>query len=328
MDSIPYEIIEIIISCLKLDELENFIEYIQSFINLTFLNWKVIFEYNWRSSIYYEKWDNKIDNYSDYYNYIVSYNLFETDLMDDITIGDISLMERLTIVMYKNEIISKNIGKLRSLEELSLIARSERISEEIYEENLVTISKFTNINCLNISFSNLDIHLCIFYKFTNITKLNISNSCMYSFPKSICKLNNLTSLTLDECSIKELPDKVSKLINLTELNMNNNYLHNFDLICKLTQLRYLTLSLNNINIIPLELFKLNKLELLDLFGNKIKVIPLDIIKLSNLMYLRLNYNEIEVLDINLTPFLENLTQYELDHNKIARLPNNFNLSKF
>ena len=322
MENIPYEIIEIIISCLNLGDSENFVKFLDNIgINKEKLNWYIILDNYIKSTPHHVPFDlqeqkgpdyNKVHNYDDYYNMMIAIRLFVNCEIDDHTINEIFSMESVCYNIDNDEIISKDIGKLRNLKKVYLRKRGEKVTEDVYEENLVVVSEFTNINSLYLYFTDLDIHTCILIRFTNITELNINSSWMSSFPTSICKLINLTLLTVNNCGIKELSNKISKLTNLTEVNLSENRLTTFDTVCELSNLTNLNLSSNMIKTISLQISKLIKLEFFDLCCNNIKIIPDETTKLCNLSHLNLNHNEIKTINSNLLPFLKSLTYYGME----------------
>ena len=294
MDDVPYEITEIIISYLNLEELENFIEHIKSFLDIEKLNWKVIFKYAWESSNYYNEWNENINNYADYYNYIVSHHLFETDLYG-YTINEIAYENNFYVDININT-ISSTFGKLRNLSLLRIRADYGEVSNDIINQNLNIISKFNNIEILELFFKNLMLdtsHLEQLKYLRRLNRLHITWHNLSKIPDEIFLLDNISHLSLTESIIEEIPEEIKQMKNLSSLSLNSNKIKDFSNVCKLTSLRLLHLFVNNVQTIPLEIIKLTNLTSLNLAANEIDEIPEALIThLNNLTYINLHDNKI------------------------------------
>ena len=83
------------------------------------------------------------------------------------------------------------------------------------------ISKFTNLEYLNLSFNNLTIFpIYIFHESLNTLRLQYNN--IIQCPPEIGKFKNLNRLILSDNKLKIISHEINKLINLNELNLSRN----------------------------------------------------------------------------------------------------------
>jgi len=107
---------------------------------------------------------------------------------------------------------------------------------------------------------------------------------------------------------------------ITDINYSYVKINEFPWwVTKMTQLKSIDLSENEIEIIPKEILSLENLENLTIKRNKIKILPDYISELKKLEILQLDFNEIEVLPDSIGN-LPNLNWLCLESNKITKLP--------
>ena len=147
-------------------------------------------------------------------------------------------------------------------------------------------------------------------------------------------------------STNKLKDFNNSLINTTKLDLSNNLLkrivfsdknileilildrNKIDLtknyFSKLDQLKYLSVSYNDLTIIGSDMFNgLNKLESLYLSDNKIKILNKNCLLISTLIYLNLNRNNITHVNSGAFNGLTHLQQLHLEQNRLRILDSGF-----
>ncbi len=94
----------------------------------------------------------------------------------------------------------------------------------------------------------------------------------------------------------------------------------FTLLGKLTALKWLNMSHNNLKMIPASVRCVKSLEVLKLDHNELKDVPEEIGELEDLIWLILNDNKIRRFPESIRK-LKSLEELHLDHNKLVELPN-------
>lgn len=110
------------------------------------------------------------------------------------------------------------------------------------------ISQMTQLEELELSYSNLENLPDEFENLINLKKINLTDNDFYKFPEILCKLTNLEDICLESNNISEVSSKISNLVNLYHLNLYQNWL----------------------KILPVEIGFLPKLKTLDIEQNKVK----------------------------------------------------------
>lgn len=119
--------------------------------------------------------------------------------------------------------------------------------------------------------------------------------------------------------LTEVPSEIRRLTGLKVLYLSCNQIYSLPPeITKLTQLETINLQDNNLFFLPLEVTKLINLKSLNLYGNSISVMPKEIENLTSLTSLNIAKNEFidfptEILSI------PNLTSIVLQDNKLTKL---------
>lgn len=127
----------------------------------------------------------------------------------------------------------------------------------------------------------------------NIQFINLSNNRFREFPIEIQPLINLKSLKIDHNYIKTLPNWLFSSFKLLEiLSIGDNLIK--DLISienneNTLELKYLDVSFNNIENLPLKLDNLKNLNSLRINNNHFLKLPISLIKLVNLKELTLDW---------------------------------------
>lgn len=125
--------------------------------------------------------------------------------------------------------------------------------------------------------------------------------------------------------LKVLPTCLSKLSNLKKLSLNTHYLiHLPKWISELEKLEDLILSdsKNEMESIPLELFRSSKLKKLDLWNNNLRFIPSSLGNIITLEYLNIGNNPLDELPDSIGR-LFNLKFLSLEKVPIEKLPESF-----
>lgn len=151
------------------------------------------------------------------------------------------------------------IMQLQSLKSLKMGCFFSQIPKEIS-----TLPFLENLHIENGEIIDIkNIHL-----FSQLTSLTISKNRIKNIPDEITYLTNLTSLDLHSNEIEKI-NKIT-LIRLEKLDLGNNKIKKISNINRLTNLKDLNISNNNISKIPRELVNMNSIRYLDLSGNCIE----------------------------------------------------------
>jgi hypothetical protein len=151
--------------------------------------------------------------------------------------------------LQKNQLeeISRLIGKLKSLEHLSL--RENKISD--LPDSL---SKLVSLDYLNLSknqFTSLPEVVC---QIKSLKKLNLSENRLEKLPVSFGQLNSLEELDCSNNNLESLPENFGNLQFLITLNY-------------LEQLEFLGIQSNRLTELPMKLWHLKNLDDIQLDGN-------------------------------------------------------------
>jgi hypothetical protein len=153
------------------------------------------------------------------------------------------------------------------------------------------IVEHTNLQNLNLSYSQITIIPDWIQTLTNLQHLNLSHNKIMSIPDWIQTLTNLQHLDLSSNQLKMVPEGVRKLTNLQNLVFSRNRLEIIpDWIDNLMNLQVLGFSYNQLMRIPDGVSNLTNLQMLGCAGNQLMNIPYGIGKLPNLKDLYLFYN--------------------------------------
>jgi len=194
------------------------------------------------------------------------------------SIGDLKNLRNLNLRNnYELEEIPKSFGDLENLEELDLTGNSLKTLPESFGnlKNLKSLSLSDNragnsLKTLPESFGNLK----------NLMSLSLSDNRIEKLPNSIGDLKNLRNLNMRNNELEEIPESFVDLENLEELNLAGNSLKTLlerfgklkNLMKGLSLLKYLDLSRNNLQEIPLLVLDLPNLDNLILTENPINTL--------------------------------------------------------
>jgi len=134
---------------------------------------------------------------------------------------------------------------------------------------------------------------------------------------------HITCLSIFPFSVDFLPEEIGYLSNLEYLDITCNSLEVFPaFICELTNLKVLDLSTNKIKVIPDSICELKKLNTLNLSYNQIEYLPDSFFNFPNLVSLHLEYNKLKELPKSKgnMPEIRNL---HLEFNKLVDFPEIF-----
>ena len=122
-------------------------------------------------------------------------------------------------------------------------------------------------------------------------------------------------ITLDGNEWHEIPYELVQLVNLTNLYIINTNITKIPKWINELSLTSLSITKNNFNEIPQEIFTMHSLKKLDMSHNNITKIPTEIKKLTNIRQLWLTHNKIKILPKEITD-LTNLSQLRCRSNEI------------
>lgn len=238
--------------------------------------------------------------------------------------------------------IPKEIGKLKSLEELSIYEERdiETLPEELFS---LPLKKIYIIGCERLEIPDLmgnlgsleELHLgyigmhnlpASIKSIKTLKKLVLHGINLNSFPVSICEIEKLKVLDLGFNKIPSLPANFENLRNLEILNLECNQLSEFpEGITSITSLKELSIGGNSFHELPYSIGNLNSLEKLRLstdfveYGN-LETLPESIGNLESLKELDVSFNHLKKLP-NSIGNLKNLKSLSLYHNRLTQLPN-------
>ncbi len=136
---------------------------------------------------------------------------------------------------------------------------------------LEIVSAFPTIKELNIYHIygvNLDSLFFLLSKCKELKSLRISNSDIRYISKNIQLLNHLERLEFTNMQIEFIPPEFSALQNLKYLNLSNTGMYRFLIDYKNVNLKYLDISDNRLNGLPIGIQYLEGLECFRFIGNK------------------------------------------------------------
>ena len=165
---------------------------------------------------------------------------------------------------------------------------AEELRKEIYINEV-------GESCLDLSGKGLSKIIEAVFDLTELVVLDLSFNMFKELPTRI-KLKNLKTLVLKENQLRELPHSICELSNLTMLSVSNNQLSVLPSNIKnLKNLQSLFLKCNQLETLPDEIGELKKLGWLDVSNNKLTVLSSHIKHLSKLQVLDLSDNQLTTL---------------------------------
>ncbi len=158
------------------------------------------------------------------------------------------------------------------------------------------------LNVYNLKLSNqrLNIESLDLSRFTNLENLNLSYDSLVELPKGLDKLTNLKVLDVSGNNFTLLSEQVSLIPNLEELYLNNekhlNFKQTFKVINKITSLKRLHLD-SNLNLkLPKNIAVNNSIEYISMRYDGLRKIPVGVRKFKHLKVLNFEGNIIESID--------------------------------
>lgn len=141
------------------------------------------------------------------------------------------------------------------------------------------------------------------FQLTNLQTLVLSGLKLEKIPSEIGKLTNLTTFNAVDCGLydNQIAPELWSLEKLEDLCLSKNKLTNVSNITKLTNLKTVDLSENEILKVPSDIDKLSQVEVLNLRNNNISIVPEAVGKMKALKRLFLKGN-------NLDPKLEDIVR--------------------
>jgi len=191
--------------------------------------------------------------------------------------------------------------KLKFLTELKKITFFD---ENISKDHIKAISKFSNLDELNLISWNGFTDDISFSRLKNLTKLNSVGIVVYGGKLKKNMINVFTTikrLYLEEVDLSQTNiDELSKLTNLEELKISDNTFPqslNYNKLKKLTKLTSFEIDSRDIyekfEEIPEFIYSFTNLKRLAMINQNIEIIPKKLSNLTNLEYLDLHNNKID-----------------------------------
>jgi Leucine-rich repeat (LRR) protein len=132
--------------------------------------------------------------------------------------------------------------------------------------------------------------------------------------------NNGNCLSLIEAGLSSLPQSIGKLSQLKVLDLTGNQLQSLPAeIGNLSQLEKLNLFINQLQSVPVELGKLSQLKVLDLSGNQLQSVPIELGNLVQLERLHISGNQLQSVPVELGN-LSLLQELDLSANQLQSIP--------
>jgi Leucine-rich repeat (LRR) protein len=209
-------------------------------------------------------------------------------------------------------------------------------------EILQLISRLTGLRKLNLRRNRLGVLPPEFCRLTMLEDLNLGSNYLGGVPAQIRNFKRLKSLYFGNNDLFELPSWLEELSELEHLAIHKNLkLKSVDPIRKLTRLRTLNLYYINFLELPEFVYDFHNLSTLTLWnvrrfpdgletlrslefftncgGPSVRSLPKGFTRLRKLRMARLAKNSLETLPEDLGN-LENLEQFSVYQNRLARLP--------
>jgi Leucine-rich repeat (LRR) protein len=198
----------------------------------------------------------------------------------------------------------------------------------------------TKLRHLSLSHNKLSFIPSELYCLSNLTYLNLSFNQITHISNQINKLTQLQILDLSFNQLTQLPDDISSLLHLSKLYIYNKsnqfssqppnlvglYLNRNSItsissptLSSLIRLERLSLSENQITILPTQIGLLTSLQHFDLSKNQITILPTQIGLLTSLQHLDLSKNQITILPTQIG-LLTSLQALYLSNNKLSFIP--------
>jgi len=260
---LPLDIINIIISYLTLEDLENVNEAGDNF-QLQDLDFKYMMYLKYGFGY-------KELNCNDYNNYC---RLLACEHVCKYTKVHFSNFEKITYRHYCSDypFLIDNVKKLYKSQEIYFFNR--QISVELF--------KLTHLQKLSVDNCKLKIIPKEISCLTNLKFLDLSTNKIKYITPEICNLRKLKKLFLSENEIETIPTGISNLINLKTINLSFNSIKNINNLCPLINLEYILMQENKIEYIPNEFSKLLNLKYFHCLTDYIKELPDDLLLRSKL----------------------------------------------
>jgi hypothetical protein len=148
------------------------------------------------------------------------------------------------------------------------------------------------------------------YDFYNhIEILDMSGGHMSKLPNDFSKMKNLKVLFLSNNDFEEIPEVIVKISNLDFLGMKSCKISLISEMVLPKNLRWLTLTDNQIDHLPKSIGDLKKLEKLLLAGNRLSVLPKEIVQCQNLSLIKISANNFQDSPLDILSNLPKLAWY-------------------
>ncbi|KAK7111739.1 protein flightless-1 homolog [Littorina saxatilis] len=235
--------------------------------------------------------------------------------------------------------------KLFGLQDLSIVDLSHNNLREVPPE----LENAKSVLVLNLSHNEIEmIPNQLFINLTEVVYVDFSNNNLEMLPPQMRRLTSLETLILDnnplihaqlrqlpvltalqtlhmrntQRTLTNFPTSLDTLINLQDVDLSDNALQRVpEALYKLSSLKRLNLSDNEITELSLMIDVWVKLETLNLSRNKLKALPTSIHKLTSLrkLYLNVNLLDFEGIPANIGK-LHNLEIFSAAKNNLEMIP--------
>ncbi|XP_013388586.1 malignant fibrous histiocytoma-amplified sequence 1 homolog [Lingula anatina] len=182
------------------------------------------------------------------------------------------------------------------------------------------ISESSNLQCLKLSKTNLEVLKIPLSTFWNLKVLDISSNKFTEFPLQVFNVPSLQELNIGHNLLSTIPIDINTLTNLTILKVNDNRFEEFPThVCDIPALQIFDISGNKIRIIPSSVSKMDSLKTLHIQKNMIDVLPGALCDLYELEYLDMRANHLCTIPKSIRR-LTRLQTLNISHNQISAFP--------
>lgn len=193
----------------------------------------------------------------------------------------------------KTEDVENVINTSNSIQKLNSFEASNSVSNkivyyEISESSLKNAESVTTLILRNLDLTELPAELS---KFTNLQELDLSGNNLKDVSSAISSLTNLKDLNLNANELTSIPSSICGLKNLKVLNLSANKISGGSVSC-LNSLEHLYLNNNQLTALPSGLTELTSLKTLYLHSNSLTELSTKFIKFPHLNVLQVQLNKI------------------------------------
>jgi hypothetical protein len=137
----------------------------------------------------------------------------------------------------------------------------------------------------------------IFTLADSLEVLNLSGNCLTTLPDDLPRLHKLRIIFCSNNQFTELPTVLGRCAQLQMIGFKSNQIHHFPAAALPVNLRWLILTDNQLDALPVELGQCQHLQKLMLAGNRLTQLPSSLADCHNLELLRIAANQLTELPL-------------------------------